>query len=106
MILFLGDHFLMQPFEGGKFENMTSHLTYYSKKFLFKPPANVDAMPKYSNSFRVFKTHIFRVKDTKPVPKNITDKIIIALIDFTHPKSESVIGKKIDLDEYMKNNEH
>lgn len=46
------------------------------------------------------------MKDTKPAPKNITDKIIIALIDFTHPKSESVIGKKIDLDEYMKNNEH
>lgn len=86
---------LKQPFYSDKFKNITSLCNLLiEKKFLFKPPANVDAMPKYSNSFRVFKTHIFRVKDTKPAPKNITDKIIIALIDFIQPKSESVTGKK------------
>lgn len=67
---------------------------------------NVDVMFKYLNFFWVFNIYIFRVKDIKFVLKNIMDKIIIVFIDFIYLKLEFVIGKKIDLDEYMKNNEY
>lgn len=63
-------------------------------------------MFKYLNFFWVFNIYIFRVKDIKFVLKNIMDKIIIVFIDFIYLKLEFVIGKKIDLDEYMKNNEY
>lgn len=85
---------------------MISYFIYYLKKFLFKFFVNVDVMFKYLNFFWVFKIYIFRVKDIKFVLKNIMDKIIIVFIDFIYLKLEFVIGKKIDLDEYMKNNEY